>query len=39
LGDELVYNYVSERVKITGFIAEKDDMKIITVTKFEVVPE
>ena len=39
LGDDLVYNYISERVKITGFITEKDDMKIITVTSFEVVPE
>ena len=39
LGDDLVYNYISERVKVTGFISEKDDMKIITVTRFEVVPE
>jgi hypothetical protein len=39
LGDELVYDYISERVKVTGFISEKDDMKIITVTRFEVVPE
>ena len=39
LGDDLVYNYVSERVKVKGFILERDDMKIITVTSFEVVPE
>lgn len=39
LGDDLVYDYISERVKVTGFITEKDDMKIITVTSFEVVPE
>lgn len=39
LGDELVYDYISERVKVTGFITEKDDMKIITVTSFVVVPE
>jgi hypothetical protein len=39
LGDDLVYNYISERVKVSGFISEKDDMKIITVTRFEVVPE
>lgn len=39
LGDDLVYNYISERVKVTGFITEKDDIKIITVISFEVVPE
>ena len=39
LGDDLVYNYISERVKVTGFISEKDDIKIITVTSFEVAPE
>jgi hypothetical protein len=39
LGDDLVYNHVSERVKVTGIISEKDGMKIITVTRFEVVPE
>ena len=39
LGDDLVYNHISEKVKVTGFILEKDDMKIITVTSFEVVPE
>ena len=39
LGDDLVYNYISERVKVTGSVEEKDDMKIITVMSFEVVPE
>jgi hypothetical protein len=39
LGDDLVYNYISERVKVTGTVEEKDDMKIITVMSFEVVPE
>ena len=39
LGDELVYDYISERVKVTGFISEKEDMKIITVTRFEVIAE
>jgi hypothetical protein len=39
LGDELVYDYISEKVKVTGIITERDDMKIITVTSFEVVPE
>ncbi len=39
IGDDLVYNYISERVKVTGSVTEKDDMKIITVISFEVVPE
>ena len=39
LGDDLVYNYISVRVRVTGFVTEKDDMKIITVKSFEVVPE
>ena len=39
LGDELVYDHISERVKVTGYITEKDDMKIITVKSFKVVPE
>ena len=39
MGDDLVYNHISERVRVTGFVEEKDDMKIITVTSFEVVPE
>jgi hypothetical protein len=39
LGDDLVYNYISEKVKVTGSVEERDDMKIITVMSFEVVPE
>ena len=39
LGDDLVYNYIMERVKVTGFVEEKDDMKIITVMSFEVVSD
>ena len=39
LGDDLVLNYVSEKVKVTGFVTEKDDMKIITVKSFELAPE
>jgi hypothetical protein len=39
LGNDLVYNYISARVKVTGFVTEKDDMKFITVTSFEVVPD
>ena len=39
LGNDLIFNFISEKVKVTGFVTEKDDMKIITVTSFEVVPE
>ena len=39
LGDDLVYNYISLRVKVTGFVTQKEEMKIITVTSFELVPE
>ena len=38
-GDELVTKYIAERVEVTGILEEKDDMKIITVTSFRVIPE
>jgi len=38
-GDELVINYIAVRVKVTGKVEEKEDMKIITVKTFEAVPE
>jgi len=38
-GDDLVKNYISQRVKVTGKVRVEDDMKIITVTAFEVVEE
>jgi hypothetical protein len=38
-GDDLVANYISAKVKILGTIEEKEDIKIIHVISFEVVPE
>jgi len=38
-GDELVKNYISQRVKVTGKLRTEDDLKIINVTAFEVVEE
>ena len=39
IGNDLVKNYISQTVRITGTIEEKDDVKIITVTFFKVVTE
>ncbi|MGD2097126.1 MAG: hypothetical protein PVG35_06055 [Desulfobacterales bacterium] len=39
LGDDLVKNYIAEKVQVTGTVEEKDDMKIITVESFKIVPE
>ena len=38
-GDDLVFNYIAVRVRVTGKVEEKEDMKIITVKTFEAVPE
>ena len=38
-GDDLVFNYIAVKVKVTGTVEEKDDMKIITVKSFEAIPE
>ena len=38
-GDDLVTNYIAEKVEVTGTVEEKDDMRIITVKSFRVVPE
>jgi hypothetical protein len=38
-GDDLVMNYVAEKVEVTGTVEEKEDMIIITVKSFRVVPE
>ncbi|MGD8880494.1 MAG: hypothetical protein PVI82_01305 [Desulfobacterales bacterium] len=38
-GDDLVFNYIAVKVKITGTVEEKEDRKIITVKSFEAVPE
>ena len=39
MGDDLVFNYIAVRVKVTGTVEEKEDMKIITVKSFNAVPE
>ena len=38
-GDDLVKNYISQKVKVTGKLRTEDDMRIISVTAFEVVEE
>ena len=39
LGNDLVFNYIAARVKVTGLLTEKGGMKFITVTSFEVLPD
>ncbi len=39
IGDDLVINYIAERVEVTGTVAEKREVKIITVKSFKVVPK
>ena len=38
-GNELAENHISEKVKVTGTLEERDDMKIITVISYELVAE
>ena len=38
-GNELAENFISAKVKVTGSVEESNDMKILTVTAFEVIPE
>jgi len=38
-GDDLVMNYMAVKVMVKGTVEEKEDMKIITVKSFKVVPE
>ena len=38
-GDDLVKNYIGQKVKVTGKLRIEGDMRIIDVTKFEVVKE
>jgi hypothetical protein len=38
-GNDLVENYVSQKVKVTGIVREEGDAKIITVQSFETAPE
>lgn len=39
IGVDLIKNYISQTVKVTGTIEEKDDVKVITVTTFKAVTE
>jgi hypothetical protein len=39
VGDELVLNYISQRVKVVGRIVEGEEGKVIIVESFEVVEE
>ena len=39
VGDDLVLNYVSQKVKVVGILKETRDSKIITVESLEVVDE
>jgi hypothetical protein len=38
-GDDLVTNYIAEKVEVTGTVEEKGEMNIITVKSFKVVSE
>ena len=38
-GDDLVLNYISQRVKVVGRVVEKEEGKEIIVESFEVVEE
>ncbi|MCG6905240.1 MAG: hypothetical protein LJE63_01345 [Desulfobacteraceae bacterium] len=37
-GNELVLNHIGERVKVSGSVEEEDDVKILTVSSFEILP-
>lgn len=39
VGDDLVRNYISQRVKVVGRVVEGEEGKIIIVDSFEVVEE
>ena len=38
-GEELAENHVGAKVEVTGMVAERDDMKILTVVSFKVLSE
>jgi len=38
-GNEMAENFISSKVKVTGTIEEKNEIKTITVINFEVAPE
>jgi hypothetical protein len=39
MGDDLVMNFIAEKVEVTGTVEEKEEIKIITVKSFKVVHE
>lgn len=39
IGDDLVLNYIAQKVKVVGQLRESEESKIITVESFEVVGE
>ncbi len=39
IGDDLVRNYIAQKVKVVGQLKETDELPIITVISFEVVEE
>jgi hypothetical protein len=39
VGDDLVHNYISQKVKVVGRIVQQEEGKIIIVESFEVVGE
>ena len=36
-GDDLVLNYIAQKVKVVGQLRKSDELKIITIESFEVV--
>lgn len=38
-GNEMAENHINAKVKVTGTLEEKNEMKTITVINFEVLPE
>jgi hypothetical protein len=38
-GYDLIINHIADKVEVTGTVEEKEDMIIITVKSFRVVPE
>jgi hypothetical protein len=39
MGDDLVLNYIAQKVKVVGQLRDAEESKIITVESFEVVDE
>ena len=37
-GNELIESHIGERVKVSGSVEEEDDVKILTVSSFEILP-